>query len=100
MSPFIPVFLGSCNSSHMQGMLQVLVFFRTDSAPWQDLAPGRHGKKTPVQLELLCVPAFLQRGENLSLLRAFMEKKIIIIIFPSHRRMCFWLKPMWLFLNE
>lgn len=59
----------------MQGMLQVLVFFRTDSAPWQDLAPGRHGKKTPVQLELLCVPAFLQRGENLSLLRAFMEKK-------------------------
>lgn len=75
MSPFIPVFLGSCNSSHMQGMLQVLVFFRTDSAPWQDLAPGRHGKKTPVQLELLCVPAFLQRGENLSLLRAFMEKK-------------------------
>lgn len=75
VSQFISVFLGSCNSSRVQGMLQVLGFFRTDSAPWQDLASGQHGKKTPMQLELLPVLAFLQRGENLCLPRAFMGKK-------------------------
>lgn len=75
VSQFISVFLGSCNFSRVQEMLQVLGFFRTDSAPWQDLASGQHGKKTPMQLELLPVPAFLQRGENLCLPRAFMGKK-------------------------
>lgn len=55
----VAVALGSCNSPWMQGKLQVLGFFRSESAPWQDQALRWQEKNTHTQLDVLHVLAFL-----------------------------------------
>lgn len=72
VSQFISMFLGSCNSSRVQEMLQVLGFFRTDSAPWQDL--GSTARKPPCSWSC-CLCRLFCKGERTCAYRGLLWEK-------------------------